>query len=193
MKRLMAFSALAAAMAFPTLAGTELKPRDLTPVTWMEAPAHQPVDLVRDGRAQVVAFVADRNPSANLKRLVDELVEVVRLGTGATLERVDHPPLADRPAIVIGDCDETRQAGIDAGQIPVEGFVVKTAANRVYLVGSTASLSSNAGISDAYSNEGTAWAVAGVIGDTTSPDLGISEVAHTAAASPFATLLRCRE
>ena len=160
MKRLIAFTALAAAMAFPALTGAELQPRDLTPVTWMKAPAHQPIELVRDGRARAVVFVADRNPSTNLKRLVDELVEVVRLGTGATLERVAQPASADRPAILIGNCEETLQAGIDAGKIPVEGFVVKTAPNRVYLVGSAASLPSNAGISDAYSNEGTAWAVA---------------------------------
>ncbi|MBM4149338.1 MAG: hypothetical protein FJ224_09865, partial [Lentisphaerae bacterium] len=51
-------------------------------------------------------------------------------------------------AIVIGDCEETRAAGIDPAKIPPEGFVVKTAANRVYLVG-------GAGHPD-----GTAWAVA---------------------------------
>ena len=62
-----------------------------------------------------------------LPRLVYELFEVIRLGAGATLERVDQPPRADQPAIVIGDCEETRKAGIDAAKIPVEGFVVKTA------------------------------------------------------------------
>ncbi|MGB2823199.1 MAG: hypothetical protein WBF17_19605, partial [Phycisphaerae bacterium] len=66
-----------------------------------------------------------------LKHLVDQLIETVRLATGATLELVGKPPTADRPAIVIGDCAETRKAGLDAAQIPVEGFAVKTAANRV--------------------------------------------------------------
>ena len=69
MKRLFAFTALAAATAVPALAGTELQPRDLTPVNWMEAPAHRPVELVRSGRARAVVFVADRNPSANLAKL----------------------------------------------------------------------------------------------------------------------------
>ncbi|MBM4042994.1 MAG: hypothetical protein FJ290_31275 [Planctomycetes bacterium] len=55
-----------------------------------------------------------------------------------------EPPPADRPAIVVGDCEEKRKAGIDAVQIPPEGFVVKTAPNRVYLVGS---------------KDGTSWAV----------------------------------
>jgi len=138
--RLIAFSALAAATAFPVLGADELQPRDLTPVSRMEAPAHPPVELVRDGRARAVVHVADGDPSASLKRLLDELVEVVRLSTGATLERVDQPPAASQPAIVIGDCEETRQAGIDAAKIPVEGFVVKTAPNRIYLVGSTQAL-----------------------------------------------------
>jgi len=172
-KRLMAFSALAAAMASP-LAGAELKPRDLTPVTWLKAPVHPPVEIVRDGRARAVVYVADPNgretfepgkymdprhgptvPPA-LVRLVHELVDVIRLGTGARLERVHRPPPADRPAIVIGDCEGTRRAGIDAAKLPVEGFAVKTAPSRVFLVGSTRALpAGSTGTSD-----GTPWAVA---------------------------------
>jgi len=159
MKRFMAFSVLAAATAFPA-AGDELQPRDLTPVTRLEVPAHPPVEIVRDGQARAVVHVADRNPSANLKRLVDELVEVVRLGTGATLEFVATPPRPDQPAIVIGDCEETRQAGIDAQALPVEGFIVKTVPNRVFLVGSTQALPPGSDRWAPWSNEGTAWAVA---------------------------------
>ena len=54
----------------------------------MKAPAHPRVELVREGRAGAVVFVADRHPSANLKRLVDELVEAVRLGTGLCLDQL---------------------------------------------------------------------------------------------------------
>ena len=160
MRRFIAFSALSAAMAFPALAGAERQPRDLTPVISMKAPAHPPVELVRKGRARAVVYVADRNPSATLKRLAAEMVEVIRLSTGATLERVAQLPPADRPAIVIGDCGETRKAGIDAAKIPIEGFVVKTAANRVYLVGSTQALPAGSDQWAPWSNEGTAWAVA---------------------------------
>jgi len=166
MKRLIIFSALAATMALPVLAGDELKPRDLTPVTWLKAPAHPPVELVRDGQALAVVYVTDPKGREKfepkrrgdrpplLKGLVDELVEAVRLATGVTFELVDQPPAAARPAIVIGDCDETRKAGIDAEKIPAEGFVVKTAPNRVFLVGSTQALPV------ARATDGTAWAVA---------------------------------
>ena len=148
------------------------QPRDLTPVTWLEAPAHAPVEIVRDGQPRAVVYVADPRGRENfdsrdyrycnapfppvLPRLVHELLEVIRLGTGAAIDLVDQPPAADQPAIVIGDCEETRRAGIDASQLPVEGFVVRTARNRVYLVGSTQVLPAGS----MGANNGTAWAVA---------------------------------
>ncbi len=162
MRRLLAFSALATATALPTLAVDELRPRDLAPVTWLEAPAHPAVEIVRDGQARAVVYVADpkaREPFTPkrrgdrppmLKQFVDQLVETVQLATGAKLELAAEPPPADRPAIVIGDCEETRKAGIDPAQLPPEGFVVKTASNRVCLVGST----------QRGGNDATCWAVA---------------------------------
>tara|TARA_Y100001978_G_scaffold187193_1_gene187581 strand:- start:20722 stop:22542 length:1821 start_codon:yes stop_codon:yes gene_type:complete len=135
----------------------ELKPRDLPPVTWKKAPAHPPVEVVRDGRARAVVCVADPAPSPKLERLVDELIEVIRLSSGAELERVKKATPSDQPAIFIGDCEAAREAGIDAVKIPIEGFVIKTARNRVFLVGSTVALPAGSG---QWSNEGTAWAVA---------------------------------
>jgi hypothetical protein len=138
----------------------DLKPRDLTPVSWKKAKAHPPVEIARSGKARAVVYLADPNPSATLKRLVGEMVEVIRLSTGATLKLVAEAPPADRPAIVIGDCAETRLAGIAAAKIPIEGFVVKTAANRVYLVGSTRKLPAGSTRWASWSNDGSAWAVA---------------------------------
>jgi formylglycine-generating enzyme required for sulfatase activity len=146
--------------------------RDLTPVTLLETPSHAPVELVRDGKPRAVVYVADPRGRANfdprdyrqcnapfppvLPRLVHELLEVIRLSTGGALEQVDRPPRPGQPAIIIGDCEETRLAGIDAAQLPIEGFVVKTARDRVYLVGSTQPLPPGG----MGANEGTAWAVA---------------------------------
>jgi len=116
-QRTLALPAVAAAMALPALAGEELKPRDLTPVTWMKAATHPPVEIVRDGQARAAVYVVDprglepfvperRGQRAPvLRQLVDELLETVRLSTGATLEVVGEPPDAGRPAIVIGDCE----------------------------------------------------------------------------------------
>jgi len=94
--KLITFSALAAAMAPAALAGEEPKPPDLTPVTWMDAPAHPPVEIVREGRARATVFLADSDPSETLERLVDELVEAVRLSSGATFERVTESPAVSR-------------------------------------------------------------------------------------------------
>jgi len=147
-----------AATASP--AGEPSQAPDLVPVKMLDAPKHPPVELVRKGEAQGVVYVADPAPSAGLKLLVAELVEAVRLSTGAQLPLVTDPPAADRAAIIVGDCEEARKAGIDAAKLPIEGFEVKTAPNRVYLVGSTMPLPPNATHPDTYANQGTAWAVA---------------------------------
>jgi formylglycine-generating enzyme required for sulfatase activity len=145
---------------------------DLTPVTWLAAPSHPPVELVRTGVPSAVVYVADprgratfdpheyRGCNARLPpvfpRLVHELREVIRLATGTSLELVDQPPPPSQPAIIIGACEESRRAGIRDDELPLEGFVVKTARNRVYLVGSTQELPPGS----LGANEGTAWAVA---------------------------------
>ncbi|MCJ8332570.1 MAG: hypothetical protein MJH11_21625, partial [Lentisphaeria bacterium] len=131
--------------------GTEnraLLPADLTPVTVLKASEHEPVEIVRDGKVMAVVYVGVPKPGKTLSRLVSELLRTVKDATGAGLEWVKDAPPADQPAIIIGDCEETREAGIDASKLPAEGFVVKTGPNRVYLVGSS------------KGGDGTAWAVA---------------------------------
>jgi hypothetical protein len=135
MKRLIVFTGLLATVSPTLLAGAELQPRDLSPVTWIKATRHLPVEIVRDGQARAVVYVA--NPRAAepfvlerrgqrppvLKQLVDELLETVRLSTGTTLEMIEEPPPPDRSAIVIGDCDDARRAGIDGNRSRV-GFLM---------------------------------------------------------------------
>jgi hypothetical protein len=138
-----------------------LRPRDLSPVTWHAAPRHPPVEIVREGHARAVIYVADTNLVKQLyptvvrkgqvfavSKLIGELVETIRIATGVTLPVVTNAPAATQPALVIGACAEARARGIEAAAIPAEGFVVRTAPNRVYLTGSTAG------------GEGTCWAIA---------------------------------
>ena len=136
------------------------QPPDLADVTWLEQPRHEPVVVVHDGQPRAVIHVAAGRggkdvaaPPAFLGQFVGELVACIKESTGATLEVVDAAPAPDQPAIIIGDCAESRQAGIDAGGLPAEGFVVRTAAGRVYLVGSTHPVLGKP-------NGGVAWAVA---------------------------------
>ena len=157
MQRLMVFLFLAVAAG--TVVAADVPARDLMPVTWLKVPSHPPVELVRQGATRAVVYLADTNANESLKRLVAELIEVVKLSTGATLPVVNTPPPDDQPAIVIGDCKESRKAGIDAAALPVEGFVVKTGANRIFLVGSTVTVPLQNKIGP-FLTDGTAWAVA---------------------------------
>ena len=153
-----AFGAWMLAVVCTPCAGSDgaaelFKAPDLNPVTVLTLPKHKQVTVVQDGKAGAVVYVAVAEPTENLKRMVSELVEVIRLSTGAELKLAEQMPPGEQPTIVIGDCEASRQAGIDPTQIPVEGFVVKTAPRRVYLVGSSKEYPSG----DA--NESTTWAV----------------------------------
>jgi formylglycine-generating enzyme required for sulfatase activity len=156
----------------PTENVAAVQPRDLTPVTGLKALEHAPVDLVREGKAVAVVYVVDPkgreafdwrryldpprppNTPPALLVLVHELRDAIREATGATLELVAEPPAPGQPAIVIGDCAESQAAGIDAAELPAEGFVVRTTTNRIYLVGSTRP------VPGGRPNDGVAWAVA---------------------------------
>jgi len=160
-----AVSAQAAAPRPAAVSGPDyLKVKDLTPVKVQGNPKHPPIVIVRDGVAQAKVYVAEAKPRKNVQILVQELVDSVKLTTGATLEVIRHtpapPPSGGMPVIVIGDCDASRAAGIDAAKIPVEGFVVKTTADRVFLVGSTMPIPDLGGWPPSYGNDGTAWAAA---------------------------------
>lgn len=146
---------LAATAAF---AGAPMDAPDLMPVKMQPAPKHAPVELVRAGKPVGVVYVAAPR-TAQLSLLLGEMAETIKLSTGVQLPVVGTPPDADTPALVIGDCPESRAAGIDAAKLPIEGFEVKTAKHRVYLVGSTAPLPSNNGAPCEYLNNGAAWAV----------------------------------
>jgi hypothetical protein len=137
-----------------------LRVKDLTPILIHKPPQIKPMDIVRDGKPRAKIYVAETKQSQNLKIMIEELIDVIRLSTGAKLAVFDQMPAADEPTLVIGDCAASRKAGINAAKIPIEGFIIKTESNRVYLVGSNQMLPENENISDPYLNDGTAWAVA---------------------------------
>lgn len=137
---------------------------DLTPVQLHPVVEHAPVPIIApDGRARAVIYVAEPDRTAKLDMLLAELVEAIRLSTGAQMQFVDTLPAPDQPAIIVGQSDETREQ-IDSDAIPVEGFRILTGPNRVYLIGSTMALpypgERQGGKHHPYANDGTAWAVA---------------------------------
>ena len=132
--------------------------KDLSPVTPAVAAKHAPLVLAENGRPNAAIYVVENQPSENLQTLVRELVTVIELTTGAKMGVFLAPPPPNGLAIVIGACQESQAQGIDAAKLPIEGFAVKTTANRIYLVGSTRPL--EPGASRNARNDGTAWAVA---------------------------------
>ena len=136
-----------------------LQVKDLSPVRQLPAASHAPLVLVKDGRPQAVIQLNVDRPGGQLAILVRELVTVIEHMTGATLPVLTGQPVPPNVvAVVIGDCIESRQAGIDPTRLPIEGFEIKTVANRIFLVGSTLPL--EPGASANARNDGTAWAVA---------------------------------
>jgi len=107
---------------------------DLNPVTFRQAPEHPPVVLVGNGqpRGRIVLM---ENISARIDMLA-ELQNVIELTTGTRLPVERGKLEGDGPAIVIGDCEAARAAGIDPDALDYEGFAIKTAPNRIYIVGS---------------------------------------------------------
>src|SRR4029079_556687 len=68
-----------------------------------------------------------------------ELQTCIKLATGAEL-----PVLKDEikeQALIIGDCDDAKAQDLGGGKLPAEGLAIKTAANRLYIVGNGAGLS----------------------------------------------------
>jgi hypothetical protein len=140
---------------------------DLNPVKYLKKPRHPPADLVRNGNPRAAIHLAIP-PSPTLTLVVKELVESIRVTTGATLpvSVAPQPPAAGvETLIVVGDCPAAREAGIDVDQIAVEGFEVLTAADKIFIVGNVdeppdLALTPGQPTPGPYGNEGNAWGVA---------------------------------
>ncbi|NLL84574.1 MAG: hypothetical protein GX230_10105, partial [Lentisphaerae bacterium] len=115
---------------------------DLNPVKMHKPPKHDPVVLVSNGEARGV-IVIPKSTARPLLSTVNELRDVIKVATGVELAIVKEMP-TEGSAIVIGD---TTASGINPAKLPIEGFVIKSAPNRVYITGND------------EGGEGTAWGV----------------------------------
>ena len=113
-----------------------------------------------DGQPRAKVYVAVDKPSATLDILVKELVTAVKLSTGTSWKSSRRNYRGQCAGNRDRRLHASRAAGIEAAAIPVEGFVIKTAPNRVFLVGSTTRLPEVVDFNGLYGNEGTAWALA---------------------------------
>ncbi len=116
--------------------------KDINPVTMHDAPTHEPVVLVKDGQPRASIVVMNNAAGAG------ELQSFIRQATGAELPIVKDK--VDGPAIVVGDCAEAAALGLDSAKMPIEGFAIKTAADRVFIVGNNAGRNANGQLWGAY-------------------------------------------
>ena len=114
-------------------------PKDLNPVTIKPALEHAPIALVENGQPKATICIM----GAVDAKAIDELQVCLQEATGAILS-VSNGKLVAGPTIVIGACPEALALGLDGAKMPPEAFAIKTAPDRVFIVGNGA---------------GTAWGV----------------------------------
>ena len=126
------------------------------PVTLHSAPKHAPIPLVENG--QTTAAIVLRSSGPNLNPMVNELREVFRLTTGAELPVITAKEAESHAGVLIniGNWPGAAAEGLVGSEMPVEGFVIKTAANQVFIVGHDDS--NVEGVTNVASS-GTAWGV----------------------------------
>ena len=107
---------------------------DLNPVQVRRAAKHQPVTLVTEGKpaASIVVPATEGGSSRALTSAIRDLQTYIELTTGAKLAITDE--LNAKPAIVLG-AGAAKLAGVSAQDLPLEGFIIKTASDRVFIAG----------------------------------------------------------
>ena len=120
------------------------KAKDLNPVKFKETPSHPPLSLAKAGQSGYYIAIMD----SKSKQPANFLQTLFKEATGIELERremykqkkgepegtFELTPVTGE-AIVLGDCPEARALGMNPETMPGEGFEIKTAPDRVYIVG----------------------------------------------------------
>jgi len=119
------------AMASTTLAG-----KDLNPVTHKDPAQHAPIPLARDGQPAITLCVMDTTNTRYERLAIDELQSCFAAIFGEKMPVLEgRLPDGDTPALIIGDSEAVREVGIEPDKLPIEGFVIKTTPNRIFIVG----------------------------------------------------------
>lgn len=92
--------------------------------------------LVENGKTNT-AVVIHSKPTKDTGAMVDELLEVFQLTTGAALPVLTPEKAASHQGVLIhvGDWEGAAQLGLVGAKMPVEGFAILTAKDAVFIVG----------------------------------------------------------
>ena len=136
------------------LLGCSMPRSALNPVKFNRPLDHPPVVLVEQGATGAAICVMGGKGDRVLAQAVKELQDCIEAATGAKL-----PIVQDRlqiPALVIGNCVEAADEGLVGARMPIEGFTIRSAAGRVFIVGHDGPV----GNKDTRAvSHGTAWGV----------------------------------
>src|SRR4029434_6203532 len=99
-----------------------------------DPPKHEACTRVENGAARAVLYVPGK-AGPFVESAVAQLQSCIKQASGVELPVVEK--LDDRAAVVIGDCSEAVPAGLAGAKLPVEGLAIKTASNRVFIVGNS--------------------------------------------------------
>src|SRR5438105_2590492 len=102
---------------------------DLNPVKVREAPKHDPIIVVKNGQPK--ATICLMGNGTGYREAARELQTCIKLSSGAELPIVEGK--ISSPAIVIGECDGSRAAGLDSSKLSTEDLAIKTAPGAVYI------------------------------------------------------------
>ena len=137
------FGICAALVGIGVMAGAR---ETLNKVQALATPKHEPVVLVKDGKAEAIIVVADGMADKEALRLSVQpaakfIQRYIKQLTGAELPIVSEKDLSKHPSeklIVVGACKAAEEAGVKAAGLPSEGFVVQTFPRGVAIVGEDA-------------------------------------------------------
>lgn len=94
------------------------------------------MDIVKDGQPRTAIVIPDEAFPV-VECAAKELQYHAQRSTGAVLAicRESQKPSTFKGLIFLGNCNETRRAGIETQKLPPSGFVIRTAGNDLFLAG----------------------------------------------------------
>ena len=95
--------------------------------------AAPPLTLAENGIARAV-IVVPAGSGKPVEFAARELRQFLRQATGAEFTITDQAP-ASEAAIVLGDCPESREAGVDVTKLKRDGFQILRKGNRIFIAG----------------------------------------------------------
>jgi hypothetical protein len=128
------------------------------------AMAHAELNIVKDGESEYSIVVAPK-PLQITMQAAKDFQTYLEKTTGVKIPILKTGTTGEKPCVVIGDCAAARTAGINAANLPPEGFVIKTIGKNLFIVGRDTAGSGNSDHWKTAPQSGTWYGVARFLED----------------------------